>query len=292
MKSNSRKSTFALYFGNRGFFPASLLMAARKEMAGVLKKLGHEVILMDAAATRHGAVETVAEGAAYARVPQGATRASSTASSSACPTSATRTARWPRSRTPACRSSSRHTLTNWTRWPRSCAATRSAASCPSWTCSARTASRSPRSSRIPSRPTADAFAAHVDYFDRVCRVVKGMENLVVGAIGASTTAFKTVRIDELALQRHGITMETFDLSDVFARMESVAESGDAYKAKAKRAEGLHGRVPERAVGEVREARQAGRGDRRRHRGIRLWTRSRCAAGWRCRSTWAYRRACC
>ena len=44
----------------------------------------------------------------------------------------------------------------------------------------------------------------------------------VGAIGARTTAFKTVRIDEVALQRHGITVETLDLSDIFARVRKVS----------------------------------------------------------------------
>ena len=86
-------------------------------------------------------------------------------------------------------------------------------------------------------PLSDRFKANVDYFDRVCRVVNGMKNLVVGAIGARTTAFKTVRIDEVALQRHGITMETLDLSDVFARMEAI-KSGDAvYRAKAETLQG-------------------------------------------------------
>ena len=60
------KSAFALYIGNRGYFPASLLESARQEMAEVLKDLGHEVLTLDAAATRHGAVETAREGRVYA----------------------------------------------------------------------------------------------------------------------------------------------------------------------------------------------------------------------------------
>jgi L-fucose isomerase-like protein len=56
--------------------------------------------------------------------------------------------------------------------------------------------------------------------------------MTVGAIGARTTPFKTVRIDEIALQRHGITMETFDLSSVFHRMGKVDAAGRDYKAKA------------------------------------------------------------
>ena len=42
------KSTFALFFGNRGFFPGSLIASARKEMKATLKKLGHKTLMMDA----------------------------------------------------------------------------------------------------------------------------------------------------------------------------------------------------------------------------------------------------
>jgi L-fucose isomerase-like protein len=81
-------------------------------------------------------------------------------------------------------------------------------------------------------PVSPRFAANIDYFDRLCRVVKGMKSMVVGAIGARTTAFKTVRIDELALQRHGITMETVDLADVFARMSALSATDPRLLAKA------------------------------------------------------------
>jgi L-fucose isomerase-like protein len=83
-------------------------------------------------------------------------------------------------------------------------------------------------------PSSKAFAANIDYFDRLCRVYNGMKEMVVGAIGARTTAFKTVRFDELALQRQGITTETLDLSDIFARVRSL-KSGVA-KVKKKTAE--------------------------------------------------------
>ncbi|HRU06759.1 MAG TPA: hypothetical protein P5137_13405, partial [Candidatus Brocadiia bacterium] len=83
-------------------------------------------------------------------------------------------------------------------------------------------------------PSSKRFPQVIDHFDRMCRVVAGMKNLVVGAIGARTSAFKTVRIDEVALQRNGITMETMDLSDVFARMQAVKMSSSEAKAKAAR----------------------------------------------------------
>jgi L-fucose isomerase-like protein len=55
--------------------------------------------------------------------------------------------------------------------------------------------------------------------------------MVVGAIGARTSAFKTVRYDEVTLQRYGITVETADLADVIARVNAVPTANGAYKEK-------------------------------------------------------------
>jgi L-fucose isomerase-like protein len=59
---NFDKSRFAVFFGNRGFFPASHQSTARKEMKEVLTKLGHQTLLLDESKTRYGAVETPNEG--------------------------------------------------------------------------------------------------------------------------------------------------------------------------------------------------------------------------------------
>jgi len=56
------KTTFAVFFGTRGFFPASLIASAREEMRRELNALGHEVLMLEAEATRYGAVETPREG--------------------------------------------------------------------------------------------------------------------------------------------------------------------------------------------------------------------------------------
>ncbi|NLF84860.1 MAG: hypothetical protein GX571_01970, partial [Lentisphaerae bacterium] len=61
-----QKTTFAVFFGNRGFFPASLQAGARETMTNTLKRLGYKALMMDASATRHGAVETPAEGEKFA----------------------------------------------------------------------------------------------------------------------------------------------------------------------------------------------------------------------------------
>src|SRR4030042_6622836 len=61
-----KRSRFALFFGNRGFFPASFLAQARQELPSLLKSWGHEVLMLEESATRHGAVETLQEGQRYA----------------------------------------------------------------------------------------------------------------------------------------------------------------------------------------------------------------------------------
>ncbi len=52
----NKKSTFALFFGNRGQFPAELIAQARSEMSEALKALGLETLMLDADATNIGAI--------------------------------------------------------------------------------------------------------------------------------------------------------------------------------------------------------------------------------------------
>ena len=228
-----KKTTFALFFGNRGFFPASLQASARKEMAEVLKGLGHKTIALPASATRHGAVETPAEGAVYANflrenrgkfggvilcLPNfgdetGAVEALQDAGVpilvQAYPDDLDKMAPEVRRDAFCGKFSIMDVFTQY---------------------GVKFTALKPHT----VHPRSPAFAANVDTFDRLCRVVNGMKRMVVGAVGARTTAFKTVRIDELALQRHGITMETLDLSDIFARMNALKPADRAARAKAAR----------------------------------------------------------
>src|SRR5659263_3591 len=58
--------TFALYFGNRGFFPESLIAGAREEMAEAVSLAGHNFLIPDIDMTHFGAVETRQDGWIYA----------------------------------------------------------------------------------------------------------------------------------------------------------------------------------------------------------------------------------
>jgi L-fucose isomerase-like protein len=70
-------------------------------------------------------------------------------------------------------------------------------------------------------PLSKAFAENLRDFAGICRVVNGMKRFTIGSIGARTTAFKTVRFDEIALQKYGITVESFDLSELVYKVQNM-----------------------------------------------------------------------
>ena len=63
---------------------------------------------------------------------------------------------------------------------------------------------------------SDEFTRDIEDFAKICRVVKGIRNMRIGAIGARPSAFRTVRYSEKLLQLTGITVVTADLSEIIA----------------------------------------------------------------------------
>jgi L-fucose isomerase-like protein len=234
---NQKKTTFALMLANRGFFPGSLMDAAREELTETLADLGHQVIMMPKESTRFGAVETPEEGKLFARFlhenkgefggvivslpnfgdENGAVEALKDAGVPilihAYPDELDKMA--PENRRDAfCGKLSIMDVLKQNNVPFTAL-----------------------KPHVVS-PKSDRFKENIAYFDKVCSVAGGVKGMRVGAIGARTTAFKTVRIDELALQKHGITMETVDLSDVFKRMRDIDPAGNEYKNKKEKLTGI------------------------------------------------------
>ena len=61
--ATSRKLTFGVIVGNRGFFPDHLAKSGRADMIAVLEKAGHDVVAAGPEDTKYGAIETRAEAA-------------------------------------------------------------------------------------------------------------------------------------------------------------------------------------------------------------------------------------
>jgi L-fucose isomerase-like protein len=67
-------------------------------------------------------------------------------------------------------------------------------------------------------PDSAEFKKDLGWFAAVCRVVKGLRRLRIGAIGARPAAFNTVRYSEKILEGNGISIEPIDLSEIFGRI--------------------------------------------------------------------------
>tara|TARA_B100001123_G_scaffold163951_1_gene188905 strand:- start:221 stop:1627 length:1407 start_codon:yes stop_codon:yes gene_type:complete len=63
-------------------------------------------------------------------------------------------------------------------------------------------------------PSNPLFEKELLNFIAICKIVKGIRNLRIGAVGARPTAFNTVRYSEKILQRNGISVITVDLSEI------------------------------------------------------------------------------
>ena len=224
------KMTFALYIGNRGFFPGEVIESARQEMIAAIEASGNFCIYPDVKRTAYGAVETAKEGRLFAEFLeenrgkfQGIVLCLPNFGDENGALAALKDAEVP-------------ILVQ--AYPDELGkmdfAHRRDAMCGKFAmCNVL------RQAGIPFTQTAafvedlksDAFCENLKRFAKVCRVVWGLKHFHVGAIGARTTAFKTVRADETALQKRGIEVETIDLSEVFARMEKVEKSAAEEKSK-------------------------------------------------------------
>jgi len=78
---------------------------------------------------------------------------------------------------------------------------------------------------------SDVFTEDLNYFSRICRVVRGLTNARIGSIGARPAPFNTVRYSEKLLQSTGITVVPVDLSEIIAAANAIDENADEVKAK-------------------------------------------------------------
>jgi L-fucose isomerase-like protein len=222
--------TYALYYGNRGFFPASLIAGAREELPRAIKALGHEVLQMEPDATRYGAVETPAEGRRYAEFLS-RNRGTYDGVILCLPNFGDETGA-----VAALREAGVPILVQ--AYPDEMDKMGPASRRDSF-CGKLSIMDVFHQTGIPFtalpphtvHPQHARFRDNVVYFDRLCRVVRAGRRMTVGALGARTTPFRTVRIDEIALEKHGITVETLDMSDVMARMRALKPEMTGYAEK-------------------------------------------------------------
>ena len=216
------KTCFALYFGNRGFFPGKLIAGARESLLAAVRRNGFDAICMDENATRYGAVETPEEGRAFARFLRenegkyrGVILSLPNFGDENGALEALKDEKVPILVQAFPDEAGKMDFEN-----RRDAVCGKLAMC----CALREAGiRYLQTEQFAVSPDTPQFDRDLRRFAAVCRTKAGMERFHMGILGARTTAFKTVRIDEIALHRHGIDTETVDLSTVFALAEGAGD---------------------------------------------------------------------
>ena len=227
-----KNMTFALYFGNRGFMPAKLLKDARKEMVEAVEKAGYSYLIMDEECTRYGAVETRDEGQLYARWLKqhegeydGVILCMPIFIDENGAITALQDAGVPMLMQAYPDEIGKMDLAN-----------RRDAFCGKFSVTdVFEQYQVPYTVLAPHvvHPLSDKFQENLQDFAAICRVVNGMKRFNVGCIGARTTAFKTVRYDELTAQRYGINVESFDLSEFIDKVQKKSDQDEAVLAKRK-----------------------------------------------------------
>ncbi len=86
------------------------------------------------------------------------------------------------------------------------------------------------------------FGADLEHFARVCRTVRGLRGARLGAIGARTGAFQTMRYSEKLLQSAGMTVVTVDLSEMMGAAGAIRDDEPALLEKMDRIR-AYGTIP-------------------------------------------------
>lgn len=217
------KTIFALYFGNRGFFPGELIADARKDMVAACEKNGYGYIVMEESLTRYGAVETIEEGEKYAAFLK-ANEGKYDGVIVCLPNFGDENGAYYALKdagVPILVQAYPDEMGKMDFAHRRDAVCGKIAMCNVFR---QAGIKYTLTEKFAVDPLTEHFAEDLRKFAGVCRVVKGLKCFNIGAIGARTTAFKTVRVDEIAMQRKNINVETIDLARVFAMMDTVDEA--------------------------------------------------------------------
>jgi L-fucose isomerase-like protein len=227
-------STFAVIIGNRGFFPDVLARDGREEMLRVLEAQGHQAVCMTPEQSKHGAVETHDEAkrcaalfrAAIDRIDGVIVSLPNFGDERAIAD----TLRLARLDVPVLVQATPDAPAKMTIAHRRDSFCGKMSACNNLK---QYGIRYSLTSLHTVAPSSQEFKNDLDWFAGVCRVVKGLRNLRIGAIGARPAAFNTVRYSEKLLEANGVSVETLDLSEVLGRIGRMKDNDDQAVQKLK-----------------------------------------------------------
>jgi L-fucose isomerase-like protein len=228
----TRSMTFGVIVGNRGFFPDHLAQSGRTEMIAAIERAGHKAVVTSPEETKYGAVETRPEAARCADLFKRHAAAIDgiivTLPNFGDERAIADTLRMAGLNVPVLIQATPDTPSRMTIRDRRDSF-----------CGKMSACNNLKQYGIPyslttqhtEAPDSDAFAKDMEWFAGVCRVVRGLRRLRIGAIGARPAAFNTVRYSEKILEGAGISVEPIDLSEILGRINRMSDVDPAAAAK-------------------------------------------------------------
>jgi L-fucose isomerase-like protein len=230
--ATQRKMTFGIVVGNRGFFPGHLAKTGREEIIAVLEAAGAQAIVLSPEESRHGAVETYAESQKCAELFKKHAEEIDgiivTLPNFGEERGIVDAIRISGLKVPVLVQATPDRSDNMTIAVRRDSFCGKMSACNNMMQYGIKYSLTTLHTEEVSSPE---FKADLEWFSQVCRIVKGLKNLKIGAIGARPTAFNTVRYSERIFETSGISIETLDLSEIFGRINRMKDNDDAAQAK-------------------------------------------------------------
>ena len=230
--ANHKKMTMGVIVGNRGFFPDHLAKSGREEILAALSRAGINAVALGPAESKHGAVETHEEAkrcaALFKEHQKEIDGVIVTLPNFGDERAIADTLRLARLGVPVLVQATPDSASKMTISHRRDSF-----------CGKMSACNNLKQYRIPYSltklhtvaPDSTEFAKDLEQFSAVCRVVRGLRDLRIGAIGARPAAFNTVRYSEKLLEASGISVETLDLSEVLGRISRLEDNDDAVAEK-------------------------------------------------------------
>jgi L-fucose isomerase-like protein len=227
-----RTMTFGVVVGNRGFFPDHLAKTGREEIISVLEGAGARAVVLSPEESKYGAVETYAESERCAELFKKHADAIDgiivTLPNFGEERGIVDAIRLSGLRVPVLVQATPDRSDNMTIAVRRDSFCGKMSACNNLMQYGIPYSLTRLHTEAVSSPE---FQADLEWFAAVCRIVKGLKNLRIGAIGARPTAFNTVRYSERILETNGITIETIDLSEIFGRIQRMKDDDEGAQAK-------------------------------------------------------------
>ena len=230
--SANRTSTLGVIIGNRDFFPDKLVSEARSEIVGLFKKLDITPVLLDETVTKLGGVETFAEaGKCAALFKQHADTIDGilvVLPNFGDEKGVAETIKLSGLNVPVLIQGYPDNLDKMDVVNRRDAWCGKISVCNNLY---QFGIKYSLTNKHVVSPTDESFIADLANFIAVCKVVKGLRKVRIGAVGARPGAFNTVRYSEKILQRNGISVTTVDLSEILGNANKLTGDDKPVKAK-------------------------------------------------------------